>query len=124
MQIRGLDFVLVSVTDIERSATFYRETLGLRQTAGFPPSWYEFDAGGSTIALGTPPPEAPQPPYNNGISIALAVPDARVAVEELRAKGVAILQEVQESSVCHMALIADPDGTLLWLHQRKDGTAG
>ena len=124
MQIRGLDFVLVSVSDAERSVAFYSETLGLRQTSAFPPSWYEFDAGGSTIALGKPPPEAPQPPYNNGVSVALAVPDVHVAVEELRARGVPILQETQETSVCFMALIADPDGTLLWLHQRKDGTAG
>ena len=124
MQIRGLDFVLVSVSDIERSAAFYGETLGLRQMAGFSSVWYEFDAGGSTIALGKPPPEAPQPPYNNGLSIALAVHDAKAAVEELRARGVPILQEAQETSVCYMALVADPDGTLLWLHQRKDGTAG
>jgi predicted enzyme related to lactoylglutathione lyase len=124
MQIRGVDFVLVSASDLERSAAFYGETLRLQQTAGFPPSWLEFDAGGTTIALATPPPEAPQPPYNNGLSIALAVPDVAAAIEELRTKGVPILQEVQESSVCYTALVADPDGTLLWLHQRKDGTAG
>ncbi|MGH2353680.1 MAG: VOC family protein [Chloroflexota bacterium] len=87
MQVRAVDFVLVSVSDVERSRAFYRETLGLREESGFPPFWYEFDAGGTTIAIGQPPENAPQPPYQGGITVALAVPDARAAVEELRGKG-------------------------------------
>jgi hypothetical protein len=31
---------------------------------------------------------------------------------------------VVETPVCFMGLIADPDGNLIFLHQRKDGTAG
>ena len=124
MQVRAVDFVLVGVSDAQRAAAFYRDTLGLTPAAEWPPHWYEFDAGGTTIALGKPPPDAPQPPYHGGTSVALAVPDARAAMEELRAKGVTILQEVTESPVCFMGLIADPDGNLIWLHQRKDGTAG
>lgn len=53
-----------------------------------------------------------------------AVEDVRGAVEELRTKGVPILLEPYETDVCTTALIGDPDGTLLLLHQRKDGTAG
>jgi predicted enzyme related to lactoylglutathione lyase len=124
MQVRAVDFVLLSVSDTEKSVAFYRDTLGLTPASQWPPFWYEFDAGGVTIAIGKPPPEAPQPPYNGGVSVALAVPDAAAAVAELRAKGVPILQDAGESSVCYMALIADPDGNLIWLHQRKDGTAG
>ena len=124
MQVRAVDFVLLSVSDTQRAAAFYRDTLGLKPGDEWPPNWYEFDAGGTTIAIAKPPPDAPQPPYRGGTSVALAVPDARAAMEELRAKGVAILGEVNESGSCHMGLIADPDGNLLWLHQRKDGTAG
>lgn len=124
MNVRDVDFLLISVSDMERSVAFYKDTLGLEPAETYPPSWYEFNAGRTTIALGTPPPEAPQPPYNNGISIALAVPDVKAAVEEVRAKGAPVLQDAQETSVCFMALIADPDGNLLWLHQRKDGTSG
>jgi predicted enzyme related to lactoylglutathione lyase len=124
MQVRAVDFVLLGVSDTQRAAAFYRETLGLTPVGEWPPHWYEFDAGGTTIAIAKPPPDAPQPPYRGGTTIALAVPDARAALEELRAKGVTIMQEVHESPVCFMGLIADPDGNLLWLHQRKDGTAG
>ncbi len=124
MQVRGVDFVLLSVSDMEKSRAFYRDTLGLKPAAEWPPYWYEFEAGDATIALGTPPPNAPQPPYNGGMSLALAVADVKATVDELRAKGVPILQDTEDTPVCHMALISDPDGNLLWLHQRKDGTAG
>ena len=124
MQVRGVDFVLISVSDTEKSRAFYSETLGLKPASEWPPYWYEFDAGATTIAIAAPPQNAPQPPYNGGTSVALAVADVPATLEELRGKGVKILQEAEESSVCTMALIADPDGNLLWLHQRKDGTAG
>ncbi len=124
MNVRAVDFVLLGVSDVERAVRFYRDTLGLRPAGEWPPDWYEFDAGGTTIAIAKPPPEAPQPPYSGGTSVALAVADVKAALEELRARGVTIVQEVYESPVCFMGLIADPDGNLLWLHQRKDGTAG
>ena len=31
---------------------------------------------------------------------------------------------IQESPICHLACIEDPDGNHVWLHQRKDGTFG
>lgn len=124
MQVRGVDFVLLSVSDAEKAAAFYRDSLGLKPAAEWPPHWYEFEAGETTIAIGKPPPDAPQPPFRGGMSVALAVPDAKAALEELRLRGVTILQEIEESSVCYMGLIADPDGNQIWLHQRKDGSAG
>jgi predicted enzyme related to lactoylglutathione lyase len=120
-----MDFILVSVSDVERARTFYGQTLGLKPAAEWPPYWYEFDAGATTIALASPPAEEPQPPYaQNGVTFALAVEDAKAAMDELKAKGVDVRKELEEGSVCHMALIADPDGNLIWIHQRKDGTAG
>ena len=124
MQVRGVDFILVGVSDVERSRAFYRDTLGLKPAAEWPPSWYEFDTGTTTIAIGKPPAEAPQPPYQGGTTFALAVPDVNSAMAELRTKGVTVLQDVYEASSCFGALIADPDGNGIWIHQRKDGTAG
>lgn len=125
MEARGVDFILISVSDIERGRQFYGETLGLKEGSAWPPSWYEYQAGDTTIAIGTPPPGAPQPPYDGGgVSLALAVADVKQALGELRAKGVQVLQGDDETSVCYMAMIADPDGNKIWLHQRKDGTAG
>src|SRR5688500_7480668 len=118
VQVRGVDFILMSVSDVERARKFYGETLGLKPAAEWPPYWYEFDAGASTIAICTPSEKEPQPPYTqSGVSFALAVADAKAAMEELRGKGVKVLKEVEESSTCLMGLIDDPDGNQIWIHQ-------
>ena len=124
MKPRAVDFVSYSVTDMDRSEAFYRDVLGLdvevargkpgTRAAGF----MEFDAGGTTIGLIQQPESFP-----NAI-VALAVEDVHAAVEELRGKGVPISMEPIETPVCFMAVVADPDGNQVLLHQRKDGTFG
>ena len=120
MRVRAIDFVVVNVADLERSVRFYRETLGVdaplwEDTA----HWQEFQTAPVAFALRVDP----QAPGVNA-AIALAVEDTAAAVEELRAKGVTVLLEARESETCTTAMIQDPDGNLLLLHQRKDGTAG
>lgn len=120
MKVRAIDFVAVNVSDIERAKRFYRETLGM----DFPiwddtPRWQEFRSEPVAFALR----EDKGAPGING-AIALAVEDVATAVEELRARGVIIEAGPFEAGVCYSALIRDPDGNLLILHQRKDGTAG
>lgn len=121
MKPRAVDFVSYNVSDMARAVAFYRDVLGLElptpwggEDSAFP----EFEVGGTTISL-TSFPELP-----GGAIVALAVEDARAAIEELRSKGVSILMEPMETSVCYLALIADPDGNRIVIHQRKDGTAG
>ncbi|HUP20551.1 MAG TPA: VOC family protein [Gemmatimonadota bacterium] len=124
MKPRAVDFVVYSVTDMDRSEAFYRDVLGLEvEVARGEPGtraadYMELDAGGTALALGVPP-----EPFRNAI-VALAVEDVGEAVEELRGKGVPIQMEPIETPVCFMALVTDPDGNQIMLHQRKDGTAG
>jgi predicted enzyme related to lactoylglutathione lyase len=59
-----------------------------------------------------------------GAAVALAVDDVRKAVAELKAKGVSIKAEPEETGVCFMATIVDPDGNEIILHHRRDGSAG
>lgn len=120
MRVRAVDFVVVNVADLERAEAFYRDTLGLRVPLTEDSArWKEFDAPPVALALRLDP----QSPGVNA-AVALAVEDVAAAVEELRAKGVTVLLEPYETDVCHTAMIRDPDGNLLLLHQRKDGTAG
>lgn len=127
MNIRGTDFVLYEVSDIDRGVAFYRDTLGLKlefTTEDFP--WAEFSAPPTTLALFDPKKfrtEAPDP-KTGGASIYLAVEDVKAAVEELKEKGVPIVFDPMESPVCWLAGILDPDGNHVGLHQRKDGTCG
>lgn len=124
MKPRAVDFISYSVTDMDRSEAFYREVLGLdvelpRGEPGTRASGYmEFDAGGTAISLTVLPQLHP-----NAI-VALSVEDVNAAIEELRGKGVRISMEPIETPVCYMAVVADPDGNQILIHQRKNGTFG
>jgi catechol 2,3-dioxygenase-like lactoylglutathione lyase family enzyme len=114
--VEHVDFWAVPVTDMERSITFYRDTLGLPQTneGGFP----EFKLGDngflyllSLEAVGS----AFRGPHDAGF--ALRVPDVHEARQELEAKGVEFRGDVLDTGVCHMAFFGDPDGNQLVLHR-------
>src|SRR5262245_10335024 len=120
MKVRAIDFVEIRVADMDRALRFYRDTLGM----DFPlwddsADWKEFQTPPVAIALDRSEGATP-----GQVALALAVDDVAAAVEELRAKGVPILAESHEGSVCYQALIRAPDGNVLILHKRKDGTAG
>jgi catechol 2,3-dioxygenase-like lactoylglutathione lyase family enzyme len=114
--VEHVDFWAVPVTDMERSVSFYRDTLGLPQTSegGFP----EFKLGDngflyllSLEAVGG----AFRGPHDAGF--ALRVADVHDARQELEAKGVEFRGEVLDTGVCHMAFFGDPDGNQLVLHR-------
>jgi predicted enzyme related to lactoylglutathione lyase len=123
MKTKALDFVVYSVPDMKKAFAFYRDTLGI----DFPlveegKTWTEFDS--PPLALALHQPREGSFSWPGTPAVGLAVDDVYAAVEELRAKGVKIVSEPVETSVCHMAFIEDPFGNRLCLHQRKDGTVG
>ena len=126
MEVRGADFVVYQVSDMEKSIAFYRDTLGLELEIRMDDfGWAEFNVQPTTLALHAPGQTQPgAQPNTGGAALALAVPDVTAAVEELRGKGVAVAMDTFESPVCHIAMIADPDGNAVCLHARKDGTCG
>jgi predicted enzyme related to lactoylglutathione lyase len=63
------------------------------------------------------PEEQGQPFVPNENGIALRVVDVRVAVEEVRAAGGEVMG-LEDSGVCHMGFIKDPDGNVVILHRR------
>ena len=116
MLVEHVDFWAVPVTDMERSITFYRDTLGLPQTGdgGFP----EFKLGDNGFlyllnleSIGG----AFRAPHDAGF--ALRVANVQEARQELEAKGVEFRGDVLDTGVCHMAFFADPDGNQLVLHR-------
>jgi predicted enzyme related to lactoylglutathione lyase len=124
MKPKAVDFIALSVSDMDRSEAFYRDVIGLdpETPRGAPGTrgngFMEFAAGGTAISLTALP-----QPHANGI-IALAVEDVRAAVEELRARSVPVLMEPVDTGDCTMAVVADPDGNQLLIHRRSDGTFG
>ena len=116
--VTGVDFVTVPAKDIDESATFYGDVLGLpfvKQWGSLPAK--EYQAGNLTLAImrtedfgGTF--------SRNAMPIALQVDDVAVARERLEAKGVRFVSDTFDSGVCWQAICLDPDGNPLSLHHR------
>jgi predicted enzyme related to lactoylglutathione lyase len=113
MQVEQVDFVSVPTRDLARAMEFYRDVLGL------PASEYsDGEVETPNVTLGFWKPEEQGEtfvPNENGV--ALRVADVAAAVEEVRAAG-GVVMGIEDSGVCHMGFVKDPDGNVLILHRR------
>ncbi len=118
MNVEHVDFISVPVTDLERSAAWYRDTLGLPQTGegGFP----EFKLGDNVFLYLIDPKSIGAGEFRNphGSPIALRVADVAETRKELETRGIEFVDETYDTGVCHMAPFADPDGNRFTLHRR------
>ena len=122
MRIRGTDFVMFQVTDLARAARFYQETLGLPQEVySQEPPWAEFNCGNVTLALDG---GCELPGGTASGRIALAVEDVQAAYAELKGIGARVVEEPVDYGCCQAVKVLDPDGNLVILHHRADGTFG
>ena len=113
------DFVMIPVSDFDRAAAFYGDTIGLEPSKrwGDMPA-QEFETGNLTLAIMDPtgfgrPFEGP-----STATIALRVDDVAARRAQLEEVGVQFFMDTLDSGVCHMAIFADPDGNRLMLHNR------
>lgn len=124
MKILATDFILYEVNDFARAISFYQDKLGLKLSSSHEPFWAEFEAPPTTLALFCPVDMLKRPAKTGGAAIALAVPDVEAALIEARAKRLTVVMDFIDTPVCHMAALQDPDGNVVYLHHRKDGTVG
>lgn len=122
MEIKELGHVVLYVTDINRMADFYRDTLGFHEIER--QGGIALFSSGRThhemllIEIGGVPEgrHAPRPGlYHIGFKIGDGKEAVQVAARELAAKGVHILGAT-DHSVTHSLYIADPDGNELELY--------
>jgi predicted enzyme related to lactoylglutathione lyase len=122
MKILEVAFVAHPVTDLARARRFYEGTLGLKpaQTWGDDTNaWIEYDIRGVTLAITNFVPEWKA--SSEGCCAGIEVEDLAAAVKEIEAAGYKVARPPQETTVCHMAVVLDPDGNAITLHQRKQG---
>lgn len=119
MTIRGVDYIYYEVADVAKSKDFYTNVLGMKVSTDNS-KWVEFDCGNVTIGIGS----YGQGVHPGGTMASLAVDDLFSALEEVKAKGVPVTMGPEDFGICKMAVITDPDGNKLMLHQRADGTFG
>jgi catechol 2,3-dioxygenase-like lactoylglutathione lyase family enzyme len=113
MQVEQVDYVSVPTRDLERALAFYREVLGLPES-----EYSEGEVETPNVTLSFWAPEADGEPFQpNTAGIALRVPDVEAAVEEFRATGGEVIG-IEDSGVCHMGFVKDPDGNVLIFHRR------
>ena len=113
MQVEQVDFVSVPTRDYPRAVAWYREMLGLPESEY---SESEVETPNLTLCFWKPEEQGVEfVPNKNGI--ALRVPDVEAAVEEVRSAG-GVVMGIQDSGVCLMGFVEDPDGNVVILHRR------
>lgn len=117
--VKSVAFFAYPVGDMAKARAFYEGVLGLGLTSNFEDCWIEYDAEGGTLAITTMAetltPGAP------GGWVALEVDDLDTEVARMKSEGVPVVRDIFESPVCRMAVITDPDGNGIMLHQCKPG---
>lgn len=118
---KELAFIAYPVTDFKQAKNFYGDILGLTETAclgsGDDIGWMEYDLSGQTLALAKA--FDYQKPNPNGGQVSLEVFDLDYAMTYLKEQQVKIVLDIQDYPHCRLALISDPDGNTLTLHQVK-----
>jgi len=113
MRVEGVDFISLPTRDAARAVAWYGEVLGLHTS-----EYTALEVGTKNVTLSFWMPEVQGErfvPNENGI--ALRVADVHAAVEEVRAAGGEIIG-IEDSGVCHMGYVKDPDGNVVILHRR------
>jgi catechol 2,3-dioxygenase-like lactoylglutathione lyase family enzyme len=113
VKVEQVDFVSVPTRDTARAVEWYRDVLGLPVS-----EFTEGEVETSNVTLAFWNPEADGEPFQPNIAgIGLRVADVPAAVEEVRAAGAEVIG-IEDSGVCHMGFVKDPDGNVLILHRR------
>jgi lactoylglutathione lyase len=115
MTFSQVDYIMVNVSEMNRSVVFYRDILGLSLKFESP-GWSEFQTGASTLALhrvaASREDRAPAQPVPGSCSLGFSVADLSVTHRELVARGARFVlpptEQIQEG--IRLAVCVDPDG--------------
>ena len=114
VHVEQMDFVSVPTRDVEGAVMFYRDVLGLPQSAV---TDGEVETPNVTLSFWNPERDGEEF-VPNVAGFALRVADVEAARRELEAKGVDFLGDTVDTGVCRMGFFKDPDGNTVILHRR------
>lgn len=124
IRVREIAFTCYPVIDVARARAFYEGVLGLMVTTKFEHDgkhWIEYDIGPGTLAISNMSDQ--WKPSANGPSAALEVEDFDAAIDALRGARTTFSLEPMDSGVCRLAIVLDPEGNSLAIHQRRPQAA-
>jgi catechol 2,3-dioxygenase-like lactoylglutathione lyase family enzyme len=113
VQVEQVDFITVPTRDVTKAIAFYRDVLGLEASEH---NAEEVETPNVTLSFWNPEADGEEFVPNVG-GFALRVADVAAAVEEVRAAGADVMG-IDDTGVCHMGFVKDPDGNTLILHRR------
>jgi len=118
----GPDFISLQVTDLEASATFYKNYLGLTKSQSGPPHAVVFETETIAFALrdlipGTVLGSDSKPGL--GVALWLLTPNAQEIHDKLVAAGITIVSEPIDGPFGRTFAFADPDGYTVTLHSKS-----
>jgi catechol 2,3-dioxygenase-like lactoylglutathione lyase family enzyme len=113
VQVEQVDFIAVPTRDPVKAMTFYTDVLGLSASES---SAEEVETPNVTLSFWNPDRDGEEF-VPNLAGIAFRVEDVGAAVEEARTAGAEVLG-IEDTGVCHMGFVKDPDGNTVILHRR------
>jgi predicted enzyme related to lactoylglutathione lyase len=121
MAVIGPDFISLQVRDLEASARFYEQHLGLVRSQAGPPHAVVFDTKPIAFAVRDVVPgldldAVPQPGV--GAALWFHAPDAQAIHDALVAAGTTIVAAPIDGPFGRTFTFADPDGYQVTLHDR------
>ena len=129
IQVRNVGHVVLKVRDIERSARFYRDVLGLKEVArghfGRPMAFFSTGDNHHDVAVAEVGPDA-APVADDAVGlahvalrIAGGLPELRAALAHLEANGITQVR-LRDHTVSQSIYLADPDGNTIELYVDAD----
>ena len=113
MQVEQVDFITIPTHDVSRAVARYRELFELPES-----QYSEGEVETSNVTLGFWNPQSDGLEFQpNSAGFALRVADVESACKELVDAGGELIG-IEDSGVCHMGFVKDPDGNVLILHRR------
>lgn len=129
IRVRNVGHVVLKVRDIERSARFYRDVLGLKEVArghfGRPMAFFSTGDNHHDVAVMEMGPHAPAPAaeatglYHVALRIGTTLDELRAARAHLQAHGVTQMR-LRDHVVSQSIYVEDPDGNMVELYVDAD----
>lgn len=120
MTISGLDFVALQVRDLERSAAFYHDALGLERAPFSPPHAVVFATTPIPFAVREPLPgvDLDAGPAGLGAALWMLADDSASLHTALTERGVTIVAPPAEGPFGLTFSFLDPDGYVITVHDK------
>lgn len=115
--IKDIAFVGYPTKNMAEARKFYEGLLGLVPDSEMnSDNWVEYPVGSGTFTLGS---MDGWNPSKDGGEVAFEVHDIEGLIKNLKENNVKIHMDVQPWPNCKMAMVNDPDGNVVILHQKN-----